>query len=73
MSNFHTKSQKTASKKLMKRNDAVMKFVSDNLKTYDADLTKGMPVDHVARDAFAKLTLTRAQASIPGGVVQPRS
>jgi len=68
MSKFHTKSQKRASKLLMLRNDAVMKQVSENLQLFDADVVKNGGVrDFVARDAFAKMCLERAQTSIVRG------
>ena len=72
MSSFQSKSQKRASKMLMRRNDEVMKFVSDQLRDYDAE-RRGQPKDHVAHDAFAKLVLTRAQATIAGGPAQVRT
>ena len=68
MSQFHTRSQKRASKILSRRNDEVMKFVSDQLRDYDADPARaGQAKDHTARDTFAKMCLTRAQATIAIG------
>jgi len=65
MSQFHTKSQKRIMRFKMRRNDAVMRFVSEQLRDYDKERAeKGERTDHAARDSFAKLVLTRAQATL---------
>jgi hypothetical protein len=63
MSSFQSKAQKRASKQRALRNERVQQFVSTQLRDYDAE-RRGQPKDHVAREAFAKLVLTRAQATL---------